>query len=446
MHPISALRELSPIEKDVVDILARSKQAMTQIEVRAKLRGSSSQPTVSRVFSSLISNGIIVKSGETKGAKFALSDVASYFAIPPQLRQPVPYDPSRIAKYVPNETTWLPNEIAEGFKHAAQGVMHQLDASTYSQQIAERFLLDLSWASSNLEGNTYDYLATEVLLKYGEQATGHDLIEATMILNHKHALVELLENVEKPQLDMRYVSRLHAMLMRDLIGPEQLGRVRDTSVRITATSYRPESNRDQLSTDLGTLLWKAEQVQDPFESSFMLLAGMSYLQAFVDGNKRMGRVLCNIPLLARGLPPMSFIGIDRGNYLSGLIAFYETADTSLLAETLLDAYRQSAPSYAAAVATQRRPRGVELRERMRIQTTIAQLIADKIRPENAEGYVRDVFSDIPVPDQDILVGNIIEVLDKITPENSAAWNIDEDIAEAYRAIIDIGDSTPGFEF
>lgn len=443
MHPIAALRELTPMEKEVVDFLSRSKRPMSQVDVRKKIRSAPSQPTLSRVFTNLISNGIVVKTGETKGAKFELSDVASHFAIPPQLRQPVMYDPDRIGDYVPNKTRWLPPAIADRFTQAAHGVMHQLDASTYSRQIAERFLLDLSWASSALEGNTYDYLATEVLLKYGTEATGHDLIEATMILNHKRALEELLENVENPNLDQRFASRIHAMLMRDLISPEDLGRVRASTVRITATSYQPESDRARLSADLGGLLWKAEQITDPFEASFVLLTGLSYLQAFVDGNKRMGRVFCNVPLLAQGLPPISFIGIDRGNYLSGLIAFYETADTSLLAETMADAYEASAPSYAAAVATHRRPRGVEIRERMRIQEIIGRLMEVQVPPDDAKEQISAFFGDLSEDDRSILMKNVTEVLAKITPENSAAWDIDADKADEYRRAVDYRPSSFG---
>jgi hypothetical protein len=262
-----------------------------------------------------------------------------------------------------------------------------------------------------------------------------------MILNHKNALVELLEHVDKQLFDTRFASRMHAMLMRDLISPEDLGRVRANAVRITATSYVPAASRDRLSADLGTLLRKAEQVEDPFEASFVLLAGLSYLQAFVDGNKRVGRVLCNIPLLARGLPPMSFIGIDRGNYLSGLLSFYELADASLLAETLVDAYEMSAPSYVAAVATQRRPRSVELRERTRIQNLVAQLMGEHVARHEAEEPIREHFADLSEGDREILVANITEVLSKVTPENSAAWGIDADAAQQYRDAIG---SAPSF--
>jgi hypothetical protein len=102
---------------------------------------------MSRLVSKLLNLGIIVKSGETLGALFSLSREASWFSVPPQLRPEVPYDPKRIADYTPNQTRWLPPAAADPFHGAAVGVEHQLDASTYSRQIAERFLIDMAWAS-----------------------------------------------------------------------------------------------------------------------------------------------------------------------------------------------------------------------------------------------------------------------------------------------------------
>ena len=432
MHPIVAMRQLSAQEKEIVGVLSRAGKGMSQAAIRAKLATPPSQSTMSRIVSKLAYSGIIRKTGETRGAEFALTREAAWFRIEPQLRPPVKYDPARIGGYVPNETRWLPVHILDRFESAAAGVMHQLDASTYSRQIAERFLIDLAWASSNLEGNTYNYLDTEVLLKYGAKAAGHDLIEATMILNHKHALTELLENVDKPQWDVRFAFRLHAMLMRDLLSPEDLGRIRANEVKIGASSYRPSTSRAELAEGLGSLLWKAEQTTNPFEASFLLMAGFSYLQAFADGNKRMGRVMSNIPLLAQGKPPMSFIGIDRTNYLSGLIAFYEIGDASLLADAVADAYDQTAPSHAAAVATQRVPRSIDLRERQRIEEEIRHLIAERVDPTDAEPSIKSRFADLGEEDQEALVSSIKEILPHITPENAAAWGVDSEAAEAYR--------------
>ena len=52
----------------------------------------------------------------------------------------------------------------------------------------ERLAIDLSWKSSQIEGNTYSLLETERLLKDKQTAAGKTKDEATMLLNHKEAL------------------------------------------------------------------------------------------------------------------------------------------------------------------------------------------------------------------------------------------------------------------
>jgi fido (protein-threonine AMPylation protein) len=256
---------------------------------------------------------------------------------------------------------------------AAASMQHQLDASTYSQQIAERFLIDLSWASSAFEGNTYSYLETEALIKFGSAATGHDMAEATMI-SHPHASRE--PGQRNPQRET--ISRMHALLMRDSLFPEELGRIRRREVRIGSSAYRPSNDIARLQSDLGGLLWQAEKVENPFEASFVLLCGIHYLQTFEDGNKRTGRLSCNIPLLKAGLPPMSFIAIDKADYLAGLISFHETADLNLLADVVADGNAAAAPSYAVTISAGRKPRSVEFRERHRIEEIIQAIVKETI--------------------------------------------------------------------
>ena len=114
-------------------------------------------------------------------------------------------------------------------RRAAALVSHHLDASTCSSRIAERFLIDLSWASSHLEGNTYEYLQAEALINFAEQAEGHDWTEVTMILNHKRAIGLLLDAIDSREVAPQWLSRLHSLLMRDLLEPGRLGRFRDSS-------------------------------------------------------------------------------------------------------------------------------------------------------------------------------------------------------------------------
>ncbi|SIQ05859.1 Fic/DOC family protein [Rhizobium sp. RU20A] len=431
MHPIIALRQLDDLQKQIVTLLLRSPNGLAQKDVIAKLANSVSQPTISRAMAKLIENDIVEKTGETRSSLYKLSEAATWFAKPPHHRPEKPYEPHRIGGYIPNVTAWLPVEQRNRMTLAAQGVNQALDASTYSREIAQRFLIDLAWASSSLEGNTYSYLDTEVLLQYGQKATGHDLEEATMILNHKHAIDELIENVGRPVLDQKFASRIHAMLLRDLISPEDLGRVRGNSVRIQGSSYRPEGDAYQLSSDLGQLLWKAEQVEDPFEASFVLLTGLSYLQAFIDGNKRMGRLMSNVPLLWKGLPPISFIGVDRNAYLSGLILFYELGDPSLIAEAVVDGYVENSKNYAAAVATRRVPRSIEFRERTRIDHLVARIVDDQIDETDARSAALEFFADLEEEDREHLAQIVESIIAAISPENAYAWRVDPEKVEAY---------------
>lgn len=432
MHPIVALRQLDSLQRQIVNLMLRAPEGMSQKNIMAKITSGVSQPTLSRAMNKLMENGIILKTGETKGSLFSLSEDAAWFARPDRQRPKVPYEPNRIDSYIPNETRWLSETESERMQKAAIGVNGTLNASTYSRQIAQRFLIDLAWASSNLEGNTYSYLDTEVLVNYGEQAVGHDLFESTMILNHKNAINEVVDNVGNPVLNERFTARIHTFLLRDLISDEDLGRVRSSPVGIGGSSYIPSEDRYMLMSALGSLLWKAEQVEDPFEASFFLLAGFSYLQAFVDGNKRMGRLLCNVPLLWNGLPPMSFIGVDQYAYVSGLILFYEKADTSLLSETIANAYVENSKSYAAAVATKRMPRSIELKERQRVDRLVQKVIEEQIEGDDIQKALKPELSDLSNDDQAFLTERIESIVAAITEDNAAAWGVDGESVMRYR--------------
>ena len=434
MHPIIALRHLDGLPREITTALALARQPISQVAIIEQLRRRVSQSTVSRALAELVNAHIVIKTGTTRNAAFSLNPEISRFARPPHLRTPVDYDPEIIQKYKANETQWLSDKAETRMRAAAASMQHHLDASTYSQKIAERFLIDLSWASSAFEGNTYTYLETEALIKFGAAASGHDLSEATMIINHKKAILTLLENLNAPMLNVEGVSRLHALLMRDALSPEQLGRIRQGDVRIGGSAYRPSGDPGQLKADLGGLLWQVERVENPFEASFALLAGIPYIQPFQDGNKRVGRLTCNIPLLRAGLPPMSFIAVDKANYLAGLISFYETGDLDLLAEVMADGYADAAPAYTAAVTSSRQPRSIELRERQGIEKTIQELVSAAVngRPKSVETEVAERFPHVTDhDDRTMLTDSITAALEALNEINAVAWGVSPQLAAKY---------------
>ncbi len=434
MHPAVLLPQLADLGKELIRLMVQTREPSTQVDLTKRLSRTVSQATVSREMAKLIRAGLVIKDGVTKNAGFRLTDSARWWATPPGMRTPVNFDMGRIDRYVPNETRWLPDAHAERMRNASDTVAHRLDASTYSRQIAERFLIDLSWASSHLEGNTYDFLDTEILIKYGDPASGKDPRETTMILNHKQAISFMLDRFEQAPIEAKLMEQIHAFLMRDLLEAPNVGTIRTDGVRIGGTAYRPSNDRIALSRALADLTWKAGRVEDPYEAAFVLLIGLSYVQAFADGNKRMGRLSANLPLMKAGLPPLSFMSIDRRSYISGLLAFYELGETELFAEAVTSSYEATTPHYAAAVATQRIPRTVEIQQRKRINQEVAAYVAKVIegrRPDLAE-HVDASFMDLPATDAEVVRSAVRGAVENLSEGNAPLYGITSDDFDAYR--------------
>jgi len=188
--------------------------------------------------------------------------------------------------------------------------------------------------------------------------------------------------------------------MGDLLDPGDLGHIRSGAVTISSTSYRPATNPSQLLRNLGQIMSKASKVDDPYAASFLMLTGTSYLQAFSDGNKRMGRLLCNVPLLRASLPPLPFAGIEKMPYILGHIEFYETGSTGLLEDAVSQSYGTTAQSYLDAVVTQCVPSGLELRERERIAATMKQVFLTGIPVVQFNDLVETQFVHLPADQKD----------------------------------------------
>lgn len=171
-------------------------------------------------------------------------------------------------------------------------------AGTYIRQILDRLLIDLSWASSRLEGNTYSILETERLIAYGEAAPGKTPFETQMILNHKAAIEFLVDSADETGFDRSTILNLHALLSDNLLGnPTASGRLRAIAVGIGKSVYEPLSVPQLIGEFLGQILNTATVISDPFEQAFFILVHLPYLQPFEDVNKRVSRLAANIPFI-----------------------------------------------------------------------------------------------------------------------------------------------------
>jgi len=279
-------------------------------------------------------------------AKLKLLDTPSF------ARKKTTYNSDLIDNYIPNKSQYINNEMRVSMRKAGVRFDKELAAGTYAKNIVQRLLIDLSYNSSRLEGNTYSLLDTQKLLERGVTVDDSLNEEAVMILNHKEAILFLVENAQEISVTPFVIRNLHQLLAQDLLNnANACGRVRQIEVGISKSAYTPLNNPQRLEEYLVLILRKAQQITDPFEQSFFLLIQLSYLQAFEDVNKRTARLTCNIPFIKMNLCPLSFVDVAKEDYINSLLYFYETGDTQPAAEVFNLAYLSSCEKYTIVKAS-----------------------------------------------------------------------------------------------
>lgn len=306
------------------------------------------------------------------------AEVFDYVRRPLAGRQPVTYDRSFLDRYEPNQTYYLSESVRKRLHKMGDTGELERPAGTYGREVLNRLLIDLSWSSSRLEGNTYDRLDTVRLIEQGERAEGKDAQDARMILNHKAAIEMLLANIDTVGFNPFTILNLHGLLSEDLLtDPDASGRLRQRSVDIGGSSYKPLGLPQAIEELFHETLTKTDRIIDPFEKSFFALAHLPYLQPFDDVNKRVSRLAANIPLLKGNFCPLTFLGVPQDIYISGLLGVYEMTRVELLADVFIWAYEHSTREYLAVRQSLSDPDPVRLRYYRQIHDLVGRLVRER---------------------------------------------------------------------
>ena len=302
-------------------------------------------------------------------------DILAYIDQPFAFRAPVSYQREFLAAYQPNITFYLSDSLRLQLHKMGKTTDGEAPAGTYSRAILNRLLIDLSWASSNLEGNTYSRLDTRELILYGKTAQGKATIETQMILNHKSAIELLLENDAMLGFNRYTLLNLHSALAENLLpNPADEGRIRQHAVDIGKSVYRPLSVPQQIEATFDLLLEKAARIIDPFERSFFVMVHLPYLQAFADINKRTSRLLANLPLFRANLCPLTFLDVPIHAYSRAILGVYEMTRIELLRDLYVWAYERSTQEYLAIKQDITEPDPARLAWRDLIKQTIREVV------------------------------------------------------------------------
>ena len=255
-------------------------------------------------------------------------------------------------------------------------------AGTYARDILGRLLVDLSWASSKLEGNTYSRLDTQNLIEKGQVAQGKDAIETQMILNHKAAIEMLIDGVDEIGFDAFTFKNLHAVLSQDLMpDPQASGRLRRRTVEISGAVFHPAALPQVIEDCFEQLLNKAAAIQDPFEQAFFLMVQLPYLQPFEDVNKRVSRIGANIPLIKSNLCPLSFIDVPERSYVEGTLGVYELNEIDLLRDVFIWAYERSCQRYLAITQNMVEPDPLKIKYRETLIQAVQMVVKGLMLPQ-----------------------------------------------------------------
>lgn len=328
------------------------------------------------------------------------TEIQKYVRSPPGKRRPVGYNRFFLDSYRPNETFYLSPAERAHLRAMGTPKIGEQPAGTYARKILNRLLIDLSWNSSRLEGNTYSLLDTKRLIDLGEEAEGSQRLEAQMILNHKDAIEFLVGAAQEIGFNRHTILNLHALLANNLLAdPDAPGRLRHMGVDIERSVFLPPEVPQLIEQCFDQILAMASAVTDPFEKALFVMVQLPYLQPFDDVNKRVSRLAANIPMIKGNLSPVSFVGVPRDAYTDAVLGVYELNRVEMLRDVFIWAYERSAALYAAVRQSLGEPDPFRLRHRTTLRAVVAAVIRGRMDQKRATGYIAAWTREHIDPDQ-----------------------------------------------
>jgi len=378
--------------------------------------------TLQRRLKTLQEQGLVTLSGKTYSTRYYLvqkeedkvptdrkeiiplsiagQEVFNLVSRPERQRQLVGYHRRFLELYKPNSDSYLSGGEIERLARIGKTSVPDQPAGTYAKQILHRLLIDLSWNSSRLEGNTYSLLDTERLISAGEIADNKSAIEAQMILNHKDAIEFIVQAADDIGFNRYTILNLHALLSSNLLpDPAASGRLRSFAVGINKSTYTPSAIPQLIEEMFDLMLEKTGQIKNPFEQAFFIMVHLPYLQPFDDVNKRVSRLAANIPLNKHNLAPLSFIDVPNEPYIKGLLGVYELNRVELLKDIFLWAYERSAARYAIVRQTIGEPDPFRLKYREAIRAIISEIVSQPLSKQGASTLIKNRSTQFPEDDQ-----------------------------------------------
>lgn len=423
----------------IADVVAQFPDGAAIGDVTEALEASVPRRTLQRHLSLLVDQNRLITDGRGRAIRYRLTETTGKLAVAQPLssesadaepyipisaagdtikqlvrksihkRNPVGYNRDFLDQYRPNESFYLSQADQKHLLEVGKSSEEKQVAGTYARQIFDRLLIDLSWNSSRLEGNTYSLLETNRLLELGEVAEGKDARDAQMILNHKAAIELVVEQAEEVDFNRYTILNLHALLSDNLLAdPQACGRLRSIAVGIGGTVYYPLEVPQLIDECFQQILDTVACIQNPFEQAFFTMVHIPYLQPFEDVNKRVSRLAMNLPLIRNNLCPLSFVDVPERAYVDGILGVYELNRVELLRDVFVWAYERSAARYSALRRSLGEPDKFRLQYRTLIANSVFEIVDKGMDKTQATAFIQNhATEDVPHADR----AQLIEVVE-----------------------------------
>ncbi|WP_284455585.1 Fic family protein [Alloalcanivorax xenomutans] len=440
----------------ILDVLWKLSAPASLPEILEHLPEGFAERSTRRWLSQLVEQGLVVKSGQKRGTRYRLAESTAaeirepeppvFFSFSDGARQtlervrrplldrrPVSYNGDWLEEYKPNHSRYFSQADIDILTDKGRRTDTPEPAGTYARRVYNRLLIDLSYHSSRLEGNTYSLIETQRLLLEGTGATGKLDEEAVMILNHKEAIRYLVERAGHMEPSYEEICTLHYLLSDGLVPPPHSGKIRDHGVRVGASSYIPLDNPTTLERRLRGITAKAMAIQEPYEQSLFLLLHVAYLQAFTDVNKRTSRLAANIPLITRNRVPLSFNAIEKDDYASAMLAVYELNDPRPLIELYRASYLRGCQEYDATAEAL----GVDtIRVRYRAQRrdVLRQIILERLSGAALTTRLKEAARAVPENDRNAYFEDLEEDIRELSPQRLAGLGVTREDYQRWRDV------------
>ena len=340
--------------REEIIALIQKHSELSSGEIHESIASTSSYATIKRMLARLVAENLLVTKGRGKGTRYLISPAYALLA-PVNINQ---YYEKEIDERVIKESFnfQLINDVLKRnslftrdeltklthLLNMYQNNVAQLSEAGYGKEL-ERLAIDLSWKSSQIEGNTYSLLETERLLRERQTASGKTKEEAIMLLNHKDAIDFIVEHPDYLNpLTVSGIEDIHSLLIKDLAIEKNL---RKRRVGISGTNYRPLDNQFQISEALLAMCELVNQKDEVFEKALLALVLISYIQPFMDGNKRTARIVSNAILINNRYCPISFRTVDSIEYKKAMLLFYEQNNLSAFKQIFINQFEFAVNTY-----------------------------------------------------------------------------------------------------